>query len=118
MTNQIQGEILFKGISSYVYSPWMPVMGNKASFGIEVLRITGSTPITWGVETRTKESTSVTPLFSDVTVSTVTVSIMDADDLTDLALELVRYRISTGSGGDASKWAVLRALAPSWQRDR
>lgn len=121
MGNQIQGEILFQGIDSassqYVYTAWMPVLGDKATFGIEILQITGSTTITWGVETRKRDDAStVTTLVSNQTATATGVHLVTPGGSS--ALELVRYRIATGSGADVTKWAVLRPLLPSWQQDR
>src|SRR5262245_37692929 len=122
MTNQIQGEILFKGIDhtagtpEWVYTPWMTVRGDKALFAVEVLQIAASTSIYWAVETRTKESTTTTAIVALQTVSAVGVSIASMI-AGETAMELVRYRIATGSGADASKWAILRVLEPSWQAD-
>ena len=122
MTNQIQGEILFKGIdktqSQWVYSPWMPVHGFTASFAIEILQISATAPtITWLAETRALNSNTVTTLFGEQTATAVGVKFVGPSSLTSNPLELVRYKIATGGTSDASKWAVLRPLMPSWQQD-
>jgi hypothetical protein len=124
MTNQLQGELLFKGINEaagtpeYVYSPWLRVMGDKATYAIEVLQITAGITVKWAVETRSLDGTSTAVLFSNVSVTATGMSIKEADTITVLAMDLVRYRISAGATPDVTKWALLRVLPPSWQRDR
>jgi len=128
MTNQIQGEILFKGIDSaagppaeWVYTPWMPVHGDLATFGIEILQITSAITITWNVETRTVEDpATLNDLYdanqtggSPSAVGVYIAALPDHD-----AEELVRYKIATGATADVTEWAVVRALQPSWQTDR
>jgi hypothetical protein len=117
MANQLQGEILFKGIdpaSAWVYSPWMPVRGDSAVFGVEVLQINGVT-LTWSVETRNAEDPTTSVIVADRTLTTVTV---DAVQNTSSAKQFVRYRFATGATSDVTKWVQLRALIPSWQVDR
>jgi hypothetical protein len=122
MTNQIQGEILFKGIDKasgqWVYSPWMPVHGIMGSFGIEILQMSAPAPtITWQVETRTLAANTALPICAEQT-GVLGVNIIGPSSLvTNPIQELVRYKIATGATSDASKWAVLRVLAPSWQQD-
>lgn len=117
MTNQIQGEVLFKGIdpaSGFVYSPWLTVRGNTAVFGIEVLQINGVT-VTWRVETRTAEDPTTSVIVADRTVTAVGV---DPVLNTANAKQLVRYCVATGATSDATKWVQVRVLGPSWQADR
>ena len=123
MTNQIQGEILFKGIdpaSQWVFTPWMPVHGDIATFGIEILLITGGITITWNVETRTLEDPDPAT-FVDLYTTNQTATGAGPDIPSALpnkpAKELVRYKIATGATADATEWAILRALQPSWQTD-
>ncbi len=117
MTNQIQGEILFKGIdpaSAWVYSPWLPVRGNKAVFGVEVLQINGVT-VTWRVETRTAEDPTTSVIVPDRAMTAVGVDpVLNSTN----AKQLVRYCFATGATSDATKWAQVRVLGPSWQADR
>ncbi len=121
MTNQMQGEILFKGWAGgtgggteddWVYTPWMPVRGDVATFAVEVIKQTSGCTLTWNVETRTRESTTATLLLSNQTNTAAATSSVGS------ALELVRYKFSTGSGASTSEWVVFRALQPSWQADR
>lgn len=119
MTNQLQGEILFKGWDGAdapnVYTPWMPVRGDFAVFGVDVTYM-GNITLTWNVETRTLEDpTTSTILSSDqTTTSSGPVSARS----TTKAKQLVRYRFSTGTGFSTTQFAIFRALQPSWQTDR
>lgn len=124
MTNQMQGEILFggwsgSGSSDWVYTPWMPVRGDIGTFTVQVLQRNGVT-LTWNVETRTSESTTIEALFaSNRTVSSVTTDTGTNDGGSDVpAKELVRYRFSTGGTASVTDFVVLRALAPSWRANR
>lgn len=118
MTNQIQGEILFKGIdpvSAWVYGPWVQVRGDKATFSVEVLQVSGVT-LTWSVETRTfEDAATVTVIVPDRNMTTVAV---DTAINSTNAQQLARYRVATGAGSDAAKWVLVRMLNPSWQTDR
>ena len=69
MTSQVQGEILYAGVSTNpVYTPWMPVRGDIATFGVEVIQRNG-TNLEWLVETRTLESSTPSEVFTTQTVS-------------------------------------------------
>lgn len=118
MTNQVQGEILFKGLDpaadQWVYTPWITVRGDIATFAVEVTAING-TELTWNVETRTAESPDVAELLSDQTANTVNIHYATA---TLKAEQLFRYKMATQSGADVTKWVRCRALTPSWQVDR
>lgn len=119
MTNQIQGEILYAGwagdtAANRVYTPWMPVRGDLASYGIEVMRISGLT-LTWNVETRTLEDPTTSTLLSDQAATGL--GLASAVSTTS-AKQLVRYRFSTGSTVNITDFVVFRALQPSWQGDR
>lgn len=120
MTNQLQGEILFKGwaggelAKNWVYTPWMPVRGDIGTFGVEVTYYDGGTSLTWNVETRTLEDPGTSDLLADQVTAFGPASIT----ATTLALELVRYKFSTGSGASATDFVIFRALQPSWQQDR
>jgi hypothetical protein len=122
MTNQLQGEILFKGWAGgndaeWAYTPWMPVRGDRATFGVEVVSISGSITLTWSVQTREIDD----PLtVSDIITMPPTVSAMDTsiDMNDDPVMQLVRYKFHTGSGASTSEYVVFRALQPSWQMDR
>jgi hypothetical protein len=119
MTNQIQGEILFSGWGGtadddYAYTPWMPVAGEVGTFGVEVTYRTGAT-LTWGVQTRTLEDATLTNMITGQTLSAVGVGTAIS---TTAAKDLVRYRFSTSSTMSVTDYVVVRALAPSWNRDR
>ena len=126
MTNQMQGEVLFKGWSGstavdWVYAPWMPVRGEIATFGVQVVLLTtANITLTWNVETRTLASSSVTALFaSNQTITTKTTGVATNNGGSDnTALELVRYKFSTGSGASVTDFVVFRALPPSWRSNR
>jgi hypothetical protein len=129
MTNQLQGEILFDGINKtatpnqWVYSPWVPVQGDKATFGIEILLLSAAT-VYWNVETRTEEdSTTAAQLFTnDRNPVAVGVDIVTSTDGTwgasAVIKQWVRYRIATNATADATKWVQVRVLPPSWQVNR
>lgn len=118
MTNQVQGEILYAGLSGTdlgsVYTPWMPVRGDNGTFGVEVMQVNRVT-LTWSVQTRTRESDAVTAMMADQTIATIGVE--TAESTTD-AKELVRYKFSTGGTANTGEFVVFRALQPSWQVDR
>ncbi|MFN3240887.1 MAG: hypothetical protein ACE37K_05170 [Planctomycetota bacterium] len=119
MTNQLQGQILYTGVTA-VYTPWMPVRGDFATFGVEVLE-NSSASLTWQVETRTKES--VTPSTLLATAVTFTsgqsgVKVAVNDDSTNTMQELVRYKFSTGGTKGTTNFVMFRALQPSWRTDR
>jgi hypothetical protein len=123
MTNQMQGEILFAGWEggplaadekNWAHTPWMPVRGDYATFGVEVLVVNGVT-LTWEVQTRTAEDPAVTSIAGSPTISTVTVG---RQLNTTACKQLVRYRFSTGSTPSTTNFVVFRALQPSWQIDR
>ena len=120
MTNQMQGEILFAGWEGgageggWSHTPWMPVRGDFATFGVDVLVVNGVT-LTWEVQTRTAEDPTVTSIAGSPTIATVTVG----RQLNTIACkQLVRYRFSTGSTASVTNFVVFRALQPSWQGDR
>ena len=124
MTNQIQGETLFKGwagagTDDWVYTPWLTVRGDVATFAIEVTAVSGVT-VTWNVETRTRESTTVENVFnSNQTISATGIDPATNDGASDVpAKELVRYKYATGSGASTTDFVTLRALQPAWQADR
>ncbi len=121
MTNQMQGEILFKGWAGgtgagteddWVYTPWMPVRGDVATFAVEVIKQTSGCTLTWNIETRTRESVTTSLLAAEQTNTAAVTSSVNP------ALELVRYKFKTGSGFSTDEWVVFRALQPSWQADR
>lgn len=118
MTNQMQGEILYAGLAGTdagaVYTPWMPVRGDNGTFGVEVMQVNRVT-LTWSVQTRTRESDTVTAMMADQT--TASLGVDTAESTTD-AKELVRYKFSTGTSANTGEFVVLRALQPSWQVDR
>jgi|JRYL01.1.fsa_nt_gb hypothetical protein len=63
MTKQLQGEIRLAGWSGatdgdWAYTPWMPVRGDKATAGVEVLALEGGANLTWEAPTQTMESGS------------------------------------------------------------
>ena len=118
MTNQLQGEILFGGWtgtdpSDWAYTPWMPVRSDFATFGVQVLARNGVT-LTWGVQTRTAESPTVTDVVTGVNMSTITTT--TARNST-ACQQMFRYRFQTGAAS-TTDYVIFRALAPSWQVDR
>tara|TARA_R110002096_G_scaffold189139_3_gene369342 strand:+ start:78 stop:434 length:357 start_codon:yes stop_codon:yes gene_type:complete len=118
MTNQIQGEILFAGWDgdlsdgNWAYTPWMPVRGDLATYGVQILHTQGSLTLTWNVETREAEdATTATVFASNQTGEAFVTSTTDAK-------QWVRYRFGTGSTASTSNFVVFRALQPSWLVDR
>ena len=122
MTNQLQGEILFAGWSGttdgdWAYTPWMPVRGDKATYGVEVLALEGGANLTWEAQTRTLESGS--PV--DTTIAATTVSSTGVSTVTSTSVpakELVRYRFKVAGSDSVSAYVIFRALQPSWQTNR
>lgn len=122
MTNQLQGEVLFKGWDGsngqWCYTPWMPVRGDVGTFGVEVLSRVGVT-LTWNVETRTADNpASVEELFANQTISTVGVATVTSNPNEQKALQWVRYRFATGGSANTADYVIVRPLAPSWDFDR
>ena len=124
MTNQIQGEILYAGwtgsaAADWAYTPWAPVRGEIAAFGVQVLQRNGVT-LTWNVETRTLESPTAEALFnSNRTVASVTTDVASNTGGTDVpAKQLFRYRFATGSTASVTDFVIVRALQPSWRVNR
>jgi hypothetical protein len=120
MTNQLQGEILFAGWSGtgdddWAYTPWMPVRGDFATFGVQVLAISGVT-LTWEVQTRTQEDPTVS------TISTGTLNLTTAVVGTTVnataCKQMVRYRFKTGGTASIANYVIFRVLQPSWQANR
>lgn len=91
MTNQVIGEIMFAGVNpsagSMLTTPWMPVRGDKATFGVEVLQVSGVS-LKWFAQTRTREDSAVTALMAEQTLAATGVA--TAVNTTS-AKELVRY---------------------------
>ena len=120
MTNQLQGEILYAGWSGtdsgdWAYTPWVPVRGDFATFGVQVLTI-NSVTLTWEVQTRTQEDPAATTITTaGLALTTVTVG---TTVNTTACKQLVRYRFSTGGTASTTNYVVFRALQPSWQADR
>lgn len=123
MTNQIQGEMLFTGwaggatAENWAYGPWMPVSGDEATFGVEVVLISSGVTLTWEVQTRTTEAPSPTPTVATNSVSGGVPAISRAASTVALQ-ELYRYRFSTGGTASLSDRVIFRSLMPSWQVDR
>lgn len=123
MTNQMQGEILFAGWSGttdadWAYTPWMPVRGDKATYGVEVLHLAGGATLVWEVQTRTVASGAGA---LDTPVAAVTISAAGLSTATSgavLAKEIVRYRFRVTGSASVSSYAIFRALQPSWQANR
>lgn len=121
MTNQLQGEILYEGWSGtaagdWAYTPWMPVRGDFATFGVEVTSVNGVT-LTWEVQTRTLENP--TPDTDPIVASTgISAQGVSTAINTNKAKQLVRYRFKTGGTNSTTNYVVFRALSPSWQGDR
>lgn len=122
MTNQLQGEVLFKGWDSsngqWCYTPWIPVRGDVGTFGVEVLGRVGVT-LTWSVETRTAEDpASVTALFANQTTAATGVVSVTSDPSEVKVKQWVRYRFATGGTASTSDYVSFRALQPSWETSR
>jgi len=120
MTNQLQGEILFKGwagdtAANWAYTPWIPVRGNYATFGVQVVAISGVT-LNWEVETRDLEDPTVGSIATGSSITTAPTT--DVVQNSTAAKQLVRYRFKTGSGATTADFVIFRALQPSWQVDR
>ena len=124
MTNQLQGEVLFRGWDStadpeqWVYTPWMPVRGDIGTFGVQVLNVSGVT-LTWCVETRTAEDPDdVDELFTNQTATTVGTFTITSSPAEQKARQWVRYRFATGGTANTSDYVIFRALQPSWESNR
>lgn len=121
MTNQMQGEILFQGWSGttaadWAYTPWMPVRGDYATFGIEVVAIAGGATLEWEVETRTAENGPANQIFSSVQSRN---AVGVGQHMNNFACkQMVRYRFRVPGTASTSIYVIFRALAPSWQADR
>jgi hypothetical protein len=129
MTNQLQGEILFAGWSGttdadWAYTPWMPVRGDLATYGVEVLHLEGGATLIWGVQTRILES-GTGPLDSPVSATTnppITSpgvhAVVPVVPGAVPAKQLIRYRFRVTGSASVSAYAIFRALQPSWQVNR
>jgi hypothetical protein len=124
MTNQMQGELLFggweggAGDAGWAVTPWMPVRGDYATFAVEVIASSGTTvDWLWEVQTRTSEDPSVTVTVI-ATGAIGATGVLTSQLNTVAAKEWVRYRFKTGSTASTTAFAILRALAPSWQVNR
>lgn len=123
MTNQLQGEMLFAGWAGgvnevdWAHTPWLPVAGDEATFGVEVVHISSGVTLTWEVQTRTKEEPSPTPTVATNSVSGGLPVISRAASTVALR-ELYRYRFSTGGTASLSDRVIFRALEPAWKQDR
>jgi hypothetical protein len=125
MTNQLQGEILFDGWSgdpgeagagTWAYTPWMPVRGDIATFGVEVL-VAGGATLAWEVQTRTAEDGFWAGISTIVSGGAGALG-LNLSKNTVPAKQWVRYRFKTSTTSSTSKFVILRALQPSWQVDR
>ena len=122
MTSQVQGEVLFAGWSgvdesTHAYTPWMPVDGNVATFGVEITGGSGGLTVTWGVETRSYADPTVTSIISGETISSLG-TVGTKTSSASSAKELVRYKFSTTSSAGVTAYVMIRALQPSWNTDR
>ena len=125
MTNQLICELLFAGWSGVdadnrAYTPWFPVNGDFASFGVEVVGGTGLT-LTWNVETRTEQDPTATQLFTadnSVSSGVSAVTTRTAGGFGVAAKQWFRYRFSTGATALLTSWVMFRVLQPSWNQDR
>lgn len=127
MTQQIQGETLFKGIAgtsatTYVRTPWSRAMGDAAIFGVEIFNITSGLTLAWNVETKNSEDAdadAVDLMASNQSETTSGVKYSKDGGASTAPLdnckELYRYRFATGSGYSVTEWVNFRELAPSWQ---
>lgn len=123
MTNQLVGELLFAGWgggageAGWAHTPWMPVRGDFATFGVEVLAVSGVT-LTWEVQTRTAEDPASISPASIVGSPTIAANGVSRVLNTTACKQLVRYRFNTGTTASTTNFVILRALQPSWQTDR
>lgn len=124
MTNQMQGEILFRGWEGgeepedegeWAHTPWMPVRGDFATFGVEVLAMTASTPLGWDVQTRTAEDPTPTTVLSSFQSATSTGVHQVLNPVELPCKQMVRYRFRTQGAASTSLYVIFRALMPSWQ---
>ena len=122
MTNQIQGEILYAGWeggsttpSGWAYTPWMPVGGDLATFGVEVISHQG-VDLKWEVQTRTRESSTANDALSGTQTANSAGTFLATN--TAAMQELVRYRFCTSASAGTTNFVVFRALPPTWQVDR
>ena len=98
----------------------MTVRGDQATYAVEVLQITGSTTLTWGVQTRTLEDPNPAICGDPVASRGVTATGVDAvvAPAGDAAEQLVRYWFYVGGSDSVTNYVIFRALQPSWQADR
>jgi hypothetical protein len=100
----------------------MPVRGDRATYGLEVLRLEDGATLIWEVQTRILESgtgsfdtpvPATTPITSPGVYAVVPV-IPGAVP----AKQLIRYRFRVTGSASVSAYAIFRALQPSWQVNR
>lgn len=130
MTNQLQGEILFAGWegatatpadeATWAHTPWMPVRGDIATFGVQAVAAGGTISLGWEIQTRTAEdgATPTTIATGTALTGVGTSFITNALSSTTKAKQWVRYRFKTGSTPSTANYIIFRALQPSWQQDR
>jgi len=131
MTNQLQGEILFAGWAgdsnvpyapadeaTWAHTPWMPVRGDIATFGVEAVSVGGTISLGWEIQTRTAEDGATPTTIATGTALTGVGTSFKTNTLTSKAKQWVRYRFKTGSTPSTANYIIFRALQPSWQVDR
>lgn len=122
MTNQMQGEILFVGWDGgndgeWAYTPWMPVRGDFATFGVEMIAMVGALTLTWEVQTRTAEDPGTTDeIFTTAPTMTATGISQKMNNVR--CMQMVRYRFKLPGTPSTDSYVIIRALMPSWQTDR
>ena len=121
MTNQVQGELLFACNEAYsFYTPWLPVRGDRATFGVEVIAITANCDLKWSVQTREREDPGSygDPVAPQLESSPGVSTMLSSSAASNLCKELVRYKLTTAGATSTSEFVVFRVLQPSWQVDR
>lgn len=96
----------------------MPVRGDVATFGVEVLQVSGTITLNWEVQTRTAEDPASTVLTLVAGTAMSAPGVTTVANSTNLCKQLVRYRFNTGGTASTANCIIFRALQPSWQVDR
>lgn len=128
MTQQTQGETLFRGIagtgaSSYAYGPWLHAPADAAVFGVQINNLTADLTLKWSVETKSAADTdaAATALMTDQSETSTGVKYSLNGGSSPVALsgckELYRYRFATPGVATTTEWVNFRDLSPSWQRN-
>jgi len=99
-----------------IYTDWLPREGDYAIFAAQCLARDGAT-VTIEIfhkSSNAESSMDGTDTTKEITLSSVGVATIDMGASTAVALrELVRFKL-TATGTNASDWAIVKILAPSW----